>query len=98
MSAKIADTRSELTSEMKGQYDELAKTDVHKSSAAAEIAMLQIAAQAQKPPEVSLDDINKIKKMIFEIKDFTMQTDNFVRENVLSKIELNNTAVEDVGQ
>jgi hypothetical protein len=47
---------------------------------------------------VSLDDINKIKKMIFEIKDFTMQTDNFVRENVLSKIELNNTAVEDVGQ
>ncbi len=32
------------------------------------------------------------------MKEFTMQTDNFVREKILTKIELNNTAVEDVAQ
>jgi hypothetical protein len=40
VTSKIAETRSELTAEMKGQYDEFAKTDTHKSNAAAEIALL----------------------------------------------------------
>ncbi len=42
--------------------------------------------------------MNTLKKMIFEMKEFTMQTDNFVRDKILTKIELNNTAVEDVAQ
>jgi len=53
---------------------------------------------AQKPPEVSLEDLNTLKKMIFEMKDFSVQTDNYVRNTVMAKLELNNTAVEDVAQ
>jgi hypothetical protein len=34
---------------------------------------------AQKPPEVTLDDMNTLKRMIFEMKDFSVQTDNFVK-------------------
>ena len=64
---------------MKGITDDFSKTDNYKSNSAAEIAMLQAAAMAQKPPEVSLEDLNTIKKMIFEMKDFSVQTDNYVR-------------------
>ncbi len=36
--------------------------------------------------------------MIFEMKEFTMQTDNFVRGQLLTKLEINNTAIEDFHQ
>lgn len=32
-----------------------------------------------KPPEVTMEDLNIMKRMIFEIKDFTTATDSFVR-------------------
>jgi hypothetical protein len=32
------------------------------------------------------------------MKDYSVQTDNFVKQNVMTKLELNNTAVEDVVQ
>lgn len=42
--------------------------------------------------------MNTLKKMIFEMKDFTVQTDNFVRGQLLTKLEINNTAIEDFHQ
>ena len=98
ITSKIAETKSELSQEMKGISEDISKTDNYKSNSAAEIAMIQAAAMAQKPPEVSLEDLNTIKKMIFEMKDFSVQTDNYVRQAVMTKMEINNTAVEDVVQ
>jgi rRNA maturation endonuclease Nob1 len=49
-----------------------------------------------KPIEVTSEDINILKRMIFEMKDFTIATDNFVRQNLLTKLEINNTSIEDV--
>lgn len=51
-----------------------------------------------KPIEVTTEDINILKRMIFEMKDFTIATDNFVRQNLLTKLEINNTSIEDVNQ
>ncbi len=51
-----------------------------------------------KPAEVTMEDMNILKRMIFEMKDFVSQTDNFVRQNLLTKLELNNTSVEDISQ
>lgn len=39
-----------------------------------------------------------MKRMLFEMKDFTTQTDNFVRQNLLAKVDINNTAIEDTNQ
>ena len=47
---------------------------------------------------MSVDDLNTLKKMIFEMKEFTMQTDGFVRTQLLTKLEINNTAIEDFHQ
>jgi len=54
--------------------------------------------ETPKPVEVTMEDMNIMKRMIFEIKDFVSQTDNFVRQNLLTKLELNNTSVEDISQ
>lgn len=54
--------------------------------------------QAPKEPEVTKEDINILKRMIFEMKDFTVQTDNFVRQQLLTKVELTATGVEDTNQ
>jgi hypothetical protein len=43
--------------------------------------MESVKVEAVKPiePEVTLEDLNIMKRMIFEMKDFTTQRDNFVR-------------------
>lgn len=70
---------------MKGEYENISKeTAVQKE-------VVEI-----KPPEVTMEDMNIMKRMIFDMKEFTIQTDNFVREKLLTKLEINNTAVEDV--
>lgn len=49
-----------------------------------------------KEPEVTLEDLNIMKRMIFEMKDFTAQTDNFVRQTLITKLEININGIEDV--
>lgn len=46
ITSKIAETKSELSTEMKGISEDISKTDNYKSNSAAEIAMLQAAAMA----------------------------------------------------
>lgn len=68
---------------MRGEYENFKKEEV------------KVEVEV-KPPEVTIEDINIMKRMIFEIKDFTVQTDNFVRANLLTKLEINNTSIEDM--
>jgi len=54
------------------------------------------AQVATKPSEVTLEDMNTMKRMFFEMKDNVKETDNFVRQNLLTKVELLSTGIEDV--
>jgi transcriptional regulator with AAA-type ATPase domain len=65
---KISETSSALT-DLRGEQETALKV------------MESVKVDAVKPiePEVTLEDLNIMKRMIFEMKDFTTQTDNFVR-------------------
>jgi hypothetical protein len=65
---KISETSSALT-DLRGEQETALKV------------MESVKVEAVKPiePEVTLEDLNIMKRMIFEMKDFTTQTDNFVR-------------------
>jgi hypothetical protein len=75
---------------MKGEYENISKEVIVKAQVPVEVE--------HKTPEVTIEDMNILKRMIFEMKDFTTQTDNFVRQNLLTKLDLNNTAIEDTNQ
>lgn len=70
--AKIAEQTTQI-SEMKGEYENIVHKEVEVSKAP------EMKTAEVKPPEVTLEDLNIMKRMIFEMKDFTIQTDNFVR-------------------
>ena len=48
-----------------------------------------------KQPDMSSADIKELKKMILEMRETLNQTDTFVKGNLLTKIELLSTGLED---
>ena len=80
--AKIAENSSVLAL-MKGEQENIK----------GEVKKIDFAPKVQ---EVTLENINIMKPLIFEIKDFTLQKDNFVRQNLLTKVEINSTLIEDI--
>jgi len=83
VSSKIAEQTS-IFAEMKGEFEKF-EADVPK-------------VEPIKPVEVTAEEMGIMKRMIYDIKEFTTQTDNFVRQNMLTKIDIYNTSVEDVSQ
>ena len=81
--SKIAEQTS-IFAEMKGELEKF-EADVPK-------------VEPIKPVEVTAEEMGIMKRMIYDIKEFTTQTDNFVRQNMLTKIDIYNTSVEDVSQ
>ena len=96
VTGKIAEQGQQMSA-MKDEYKEV-KLEATKAVVQQQQQVVYAAPPVPQAPQVSVDDLNTLKKMIFEMKEFTMQTDGFVRTQLLTKLEINNTAIEDFHQ
>jgi hypothetical protein len=82
-----------MVSLLKGEQENLRVETLNNLTSVQQVTQAQVAT---KPSEVTLEDMNTMKRMFFEMKDNVKETDNFVRQNLLTKVELLSTGIEDV--
>lgn len=95
--SKISETGN-LVTQLKGEQENLRNetfTNLNSVQQATQQAALQAAAMQVKQPDMSSADIKELKKMIVDMRETLLQTDNFVKGNLLTKIELLSTGLED---
>ena len=75
VTSKISETGN-MVSQLKGEQENLRVETLNNLTSVQQVTQ---AAVSYKPSEVSLEDMDTMKRMFFEMKDNVRETDNYVR-------------------